>query len=208
MIKLLVSLSLIGSWLILSPNLFATATEFNFDDPKKVNSILISLDSEVEPIMGTASGITGTIKFDPDDPQSTTGKLIIAAKDIHTSNPRMTKVLHSEDWINVQEYPTVEFNIKEVTNVAKRGETRYELEAGGDFMLKGVTKKLKVELTLSHLPGKLTERQDGMEGDLLILRCNFSIYRKDFNIKPDMGITSVANKIDLKVGIVGIAPKN
>ena len=189
-------------------NVSAKGIEFDFADPKGVNSMSISLDSELEPIMGTASGISGIIKFDPDNPESITGKIAVAAKNIHMTNPKMTKVLHSEDWISAEEYPTVEFRFKEAQHVSKRYESRYELQLLGEFKLKGIVKEIQFPVTITYLPGKLPIRQKGIEGDLLILRTQFNVYRKDFNIKPDMDSTTVANKIDINVGIVGIAPKN
>ena len=186
----------------------AAEKEFDFADPKGVNGMSISLDSELEPIMGTASGISGKLRFDPGQPKSINGTISVVAKDIRMTNQRMTKVLHSVDWINVEEYPTVEFNIKSAENLSKHGDTRFELNVSGDFTLKGVTREIKVPVTVSYLPGKLSSRQEGKEGDLLVLRGQFSINRKDFNIKPDMGIATVANKIDINLGIVGIGPKH
>ena len=39
--------------------------EFDFKDSKRVNSLSFFLDSELEPIMGVASGISGKISYDP-----------------------------------------------------------------------------------------------------------------------------------------------
>ena len=119
----------------------------------------------------------------------------------------MTKVLHSEDWIHVEEYPSVDFQFQEVLESKKRGQTIYELLVRGDFTLRGITKQLYIPVTISFLPGKLSARQKGKEGDLLILRSNFQIQRKDFNIKPEMDGSTVATEIQINLGIVGISPR-
>ena len=194
--------------ILITGEIFAGVKEFDFADPKGVNAMSISLNSELEPIIGSASGISGTLRFDPDNPKSLHGTISVVAKEIQTTNQRMTKVLHSVDWINVEDYPMVEFNIRSAQDVSKKGDTRFELLVSGEFTLKGVTKKIQAPITISYLPGKLSSRQEGKEGDLLVIRSEFSINRKDFDIKPDMGIATVANKIDIKVGIVGISPKN
>ena len=188
-------------------NLYADSTHFDFNDPKGVNSMSISVDSMVEPIMGTAAGISGNIIFDPEAPEATTGKIVVSAAAIETTNDRMTKVLHSEDWIDVEKYPTVEFLFKAISNSKKTGETMYKLDVRGDFTLKGVTKETTIPVTVSHLPGKLSTRQSNANGDLLIIRTNFTIPRKDFNIKPEMDGTTVGETIAVNVGIVGSAPK-
>ena len=87
-------------------NLRAELTVFDFKDPKGVNSMTIQVDSILEPIMGTASGISGTLSFDPEAPKSANGKIVVSAGSIQTTNDRMTKVLHSEDWIDIEKYPT------------------------------------------------------------------------------------------------------
>ena len=199
-LKLIIVFSLVS-------NLYSAPTLFDFKDPKGVNSMLFSLDSVLEPIMGTANGISGTISFDPEETKSSTGKIVVSAKTIQTTNARMTKVLHSEDWIDVEKYPTVEFNFKEILSSEKKGNTIYELNVRGDFTLKGVTKKMDIPIRLSYLPGKLSSRQDKVNGDLLVIRTSFSIQRKEFNIKPDMDGMTVSETIIINVGIVGSAPK-
>ena len=193
--------------LSLASNLYAGPTVFDFKDPKGVNSMLISLDSVLEPIMGTANGITGTVSFDPENTKSLNGKIVVSAKTIQTTNKRMTKVLHSEDWIDVNKYPSVEFNFNEILSSEKKGETVYQLDVRGDFTLKGLTKEIEIPVNLSYLPGKLSSRQDKVNGDLLIIRTNFSIQRKEFNIKPEMDGSIVGETIKINVGIVGTAPR-
>jgi polyisoprenoid-binding protein YceI len=75
---------------------FAAPLEFNFKDPKGVNNIVFKTDAPLESINGTASGISGTVTFDPENPSATKGKIIVAANSLHVGNPMMKEHLQSD----------------------------------------------------------------------------------------------------------------
>lgn len=56
----------------------AAPQAFDFKDPKGVNNAVFKLDAPLEAITGSANGISGTVLFDPEDPSSTTGKLVVS----------------------------------------------------------------------------------------------------------------------------------
>jgi len=57
---------LIASTLLTACTLGTAAPQtFDFKDPKGVNAIRFHLDSLLEPISGTANGISGAVTFDP-----------------------------------------------------------------------------------------------------------------------------------------------
>ncbi len=178
------------------------AAEFDFDDPKGVNSMVFVLDSPLEPIMGLAKGISGTVEFDPAQPEKMSGTITVAAKKVETSNSRMNDVLHGRDWLNVKAFKTIDFAIKKVTVDSKPEKDVYQLTVTGDFTLHGVTKELSVPVKVSYLQDKLGERMRG-EGDLLVLRSQFTINRKDFGIKKGMSGMTVAEEIEIRISMVG-----
>jgi polyisoprenoid-binding protein YceI len=180
--------------------------EFNFKDPKSVNAMTFMLDSVVEPITGIAGGVSGTIDFDPAKPEATTGKIVVESKSLHCENKGMKSKLHEPEWMDVEQYPTIEFSIKK-TKVVKAADGVFDVEFTGDFKCRDKTKELVIPAKLTHLPDKLGMRMRGAEGDLLVVRSQFSIERKDFNIKPDMDNTVVAEKIVITANIAGAWPK-
>lgn len=182
---------------------------FDFKDPKGVNNVTFVLDSELEPIMGVASGITGSINFDPKDPKKTTGKITIAAEGIHVSNGRMKSKMHKEEWLDVAQHPTVTFEIKKVLSAkpgkSKSGAAVMDLRVAGDFTIKGVTKSVEVTIAASHLPNRLGDRQRSPSGgDLLVLRSEFVLKRSDFGVGKPMA--TVADDMEIRVAIVGASP--
>ena len=181
----------------------AAADEFDFKDPKGVNAIYFVLDSELEPIMGMATGISGTVNFDRENPKDIAGKIVVKASSVHTSNKKMTTYLRSKDWLDTKTHKTIEFEFKSVTNVETPRDNVFHLTVVGDFTCKGVTREVTMLVRVAYLTGKMASRMRGKQGDLLALRVDFTIKRSDFGIKPGMMEQSVADEIELKVRIIG-----
>lgn len=182
----------------------AAAIDFDFKDPKSVNAMYFLLDSEVEPIMGLASGISGTVSFDPADSKKLSGKIIVAADSLRTDNTEMNKVLHGDDWMKVKENTEISFTFQEVKESKAAGDNQWELSVSGEFLCKGVKKAMTVPVRATYQKGGLANRLRGQKGDLLILRTEFKINRKDFGIKPEMGNSVVAEEIQIRAAIVGM----
>ena len=180
----------------------ASPADYDFKDPKGVNTIVFMLDSTFEPIMGVADGISGTVTFDPKKPKTIKGTISVETKSIHTPNRGMKNKIQAKDWLDGKTHKTIDFTFKSVEEVkASRGV--YEMTVVADMTCKGITKKVKTTVTATHMPGKLSSRMRRANGDLLVLRANFTINRKDFNIKPEMGNDVVSEKIELRISIVG-----
>jgi polyisoprenoid-binding protein YceI len=201
---------LLAVWLALGAGplvVWGEGREFDFKDPKGVNSMTFTLDSPLEPIVGVASGVSGQVTFDPERPEGTSGRLVVQADTLHVPQPKMKEVLHSPDWLDVKKYPEISFAFKEVKQSKKLAENVYEWQIAGEFTCHGVTKPLTVTVKAAYQPGKLGERVRGKEGDLLVLRSDFAIKRSDFGIKPDTPAGVVADEIQIRAGVVGGCPK-
>jgi polyisoprenoid-binding protein YceI len=187
----------------------AAPQTFDFKDPKGVNAIQFQLDSLLEPIAGTASGIGGQVTFDPADIAATRGEIEVAAKSLTTPNNTMTEHLHSAGWVDVETHPEISFEFAKLADVQSTGENRWSAVAHGKFTLKGVSKDIAVPVTLSHLPGQAGKRINKPElgGDLLVVRGAFSIERAEFGIKPGQNEDKVAPVIQLTFALVGTAPQ-
>lgn len=180
----------------------AAPKSFDFKDPKSVNAISFFVDSPLEPIIGHASGVTGSLSFDPAQPQATTGKLSIEASAIAFPNKNMTKVLHGAKWLDVKANPDISFLFKEISEAKQDGDS-VVLTVSGDFSLKGVTKRLTVPVRLTYVEGGAAKRGGSEQGDLLLARCSFIINRSDFRIMPNAVLEKVGNDIEIRFGIAG-----
>src|ERR1041384_1341384 len=169
---------------------------FDFKDPKNGNTAAFKLVAPRETIQGSANGISGTVTFDPQSPAATRGKILVSAKSLIVPNGMMRQHLHSNKWLDVEKYPEIAFEVKELNNVKTEGE-KTTADALGTFTLKGVSKDLTVPVTLTYLKDKLSSRIPGQNGDLLVVRASFSIQRSDFNVNAHQGEDKVSDKIEL-----------
>ena len=61
----------------LTSSAFAAPQTFDFKDPKGINNAGFKLDAPLESINGSASGVSGTVTFDSENPGATTGKIVV-----------------------------------------------------------------------------------------------------------------------------------
>ncbi len=184
---------------------YAAPQSFDFKDPKGINNAGFKLDAPLESINGSASGITGTVSFDPENPGATTGKIIVAAESLMVPNPMQKEHMHSDKWLDVAKYPEITFEAKSLANVKTEG-NKTTADVTGTFSLHGVSKDITAPIKLTYLPGKLGDRVPNMKGDLLVIRANFSINRDDFNINKGQYEDKVADTIELTLSIAGASP--
>lgn len=204
-VRLLTSVTAASAALALSA--IAAPLSFDFKDPKGVNNVQFSLDAPLEQITGHATGVSGTVSFDPANPAATTGKIVVASSSLTVSNAMMKDHLHGDGWLNVAAHPEITFEAKSLKNVKTSGDSTTG-DLTGTLAIKGVSKEITVPVTLTYLPGKLSARVQKMEGDLLVVRADFVINRSDFGIKPGQMTDKVAEQIHLKLSIAGASPKS
>jgi polyisoprenoid-binding protein YceI len=184
----------------------AAPDTFDFKDPKNGNDTAFKLVAPKETIEGHANGVTGTVQFDPANPAATKGKIVVASKSLTVPNGLMKTHLHSATWLEVDKYPEISFEVKELKNVKTDGD-KINADAVGTFKMKDASKDMTIPVMLTHLKDKLAERMPGKKGDLLVVRSTFSILRSDFNVNAHKNEDKVADKIDLSLGIAGAAAK-
>jgi polyisoprenoid-binding protein YceI len=181
--------------------------EFDFTDPKGVNGVQFHLDAPLEPIIGFAGGVSGRVHFDPAAPEKTSGFIEVMGDEISFVNPMMTQAARGADWLHLDLHPDLRFDVAEVVSAKPDGDGRWILKIRGEFECRGVKKPLTVDVSVHHMPGRMGERVQGADGDLLVLRAEFSIRRSDFGLKKDPDFLRVADEVRIRLGIVGHGPK-
>ena len=187
-------------------NTSAETLTFDFKDPKGVNNIIFKLDAPLESINGTTTGISGTVTIDTANVGQVTGKIVVEAETLQVPNPVMKEHLKGAKWLDMKTHPEIRFEIQEVKNTRREGDTG-TADVKGLFTLKGVTKEITVPVKVTYLPGKLKARGGDKEGDLLVVRSNFKLNRSDFGIQPGEYTDKVSEEIDISLSLAGAAPK-
>ena len=183
----------------------AEPIKFDFKDPKKVNNALFLLDAPLESISGTATGISGSVTFDPKKPAATKGQIILDASTLHVDNPVMKDHMLGKGWMDVATHPKIMFTAEKFTDI-KVDDTKTWARVTGKFTMKGVTKKINVPVTLTFLKGMLAKR-NRVPGDLLVLRADFKVKRSEFGINPGDREEKVSDEIEIKLRVAGAAPE-
>jgi polyisoprenoid-binding protein YceI len=199
-------LTVLFAGLSLATSVFAAPETFDFKDPKGINNAGFKLDAPLESINGSASGISGTVSFDPENPAATKGKIVVAANSLILPNPMQQGHMRGDKWLDVAKYPEISFDAKELKNVKTEGDVT-SADAVGTFTCKGVSKDMTVPVKLTFLKDKLGQRVPKMNGDLLVIRCSFSIKRGDFNINPGQMEDKVSEDIAITLSIAGASAK-
>jgi len=185
----------------------AAPIDFDFKDPKGVNTVIFKTDAPLESINGTANGVSGTITFDPENPTAIKGRIVVAAKSLHVPNPTMKEHLQGDGWLDVAKHPEVTFEVVSAKNAKTEGNAT-TLEVTGNMTIKGVTKSLTVPAKVTYLKDKLKARGgSNKDGDLLVVRASFSIKRSDFGINAAKFEEKVSNDIELTFSLAGMAPR-
>ncbi len=186
--------------------LIAKPIKFDFKDPKNVNNVIFQMDAPLESINGSGDGISGTVHFDPNDPSSTQGTILLDSASLHVGNPVLKEHMHGSDWMNVKKYPTISFKLSKLENIRKEGVDVFA-DAKGKMTIRNVTIEMTAPIRITYLKG-LLEKRNRVAGDLLVIRSKFIVKRDDFGIQAGEKLEKVANQIEISLNVAGAAPSN
>ena len=185
----------------------AAEQSFDFKDPKGVNTARFTLDAPLETISGSANGVSGTLTIDPAKPEATKGSIVIDAKTLSVENAMMKEHMLGAEWLDVAKNPTISFTVSGLSDFKMEGD-KATAKVKGKFSLKGVEKEISVPATVTLLRDKLGARTGGkMQGDLMVIRTEFTIKRADYGINPKAPADKVADDIVINLAIAGSSPK-
>ncbi len=178
---------------------------YNFADKAGRNQVMFFSTAPLENMTGTASGIQGSVSFDPTNVSKTiTGEIIVEIKSMMTGISRRDEHMQGENWLDAAKYPTISFKLKELQNVKTSDSNQIHATAVGDFTLHGITKRIEAPVTLVYME-ESEKTKSRAPGDLLQLRTKFTIKLSDYGVGSMMKIigSKVGENIDIEMNIVG-----
>jgi polyisoprenoid-binding protein YceI len=120
---------------------------------------------------GTFQDFSGTLTYSPADPAKCKIDVTVQAASLDTRVANRDKVLRSDDFFDVEKFPTLSFRS---TSVKATGKETYDVE--GDLTIRGVTKHITVPVKMIGvrvMPGI---------GDFAGFETTFNIDRRDFGV--------------------------
>lgn len=183
-------------------NVKATGEQtFNFK-PEGTNQASFFSSTALEDVQGLTKEISGTINFDVGDFSTVKGEVSFPVLSLNTGIKKMVKDLRSSSWLDAEKYPVISFKVKKAVNIKKISDSKIEADVIGDFFLHGITKEDTAKATLTYLDESPVTQQR-MPGDLLGVQAEFFINLSDYNIRHMLLGNRVAERIDIKVNLVG-----
>lgn len=123
-------------------------------------------------VRGSFRGVKGTVVYDPDAPATSTVRALIDTTTISTNDNERDTHVKSADFLDVEQYPTIEFNS---TSVKKSGAG---LEVTGDLTVHGITKPVVL-----HVEDISPETKDPWGNTRIGASAKTKIKRSDFGLK-------------------------
>lgn len=170
-------------------------------DPAHTRIGFVARHAMVTKVRGQFNDFEGSGVVDASDITRSTVTVIIQAASIDTRNEQRDGHLRSNDFLAMDEYPTITFVS---TGARSTGATSFDLS--GDLTIKGVTKSVTVPF---EFEGAATDPfgnlRAGFEGSVTINRKDYGI---TWNAALETGGVLVSEKIKLEFDVSAIAVQN
>jgi polyisoprenoid-binding protein YceI len=175
---------------------------FNFADKGGRNQASFFSTTPLEDIRGLSNDVKGMITFNVNDLKTLKGKISVTTASIKTGIDLRDEHLRSENWLDASKYPEITFTIKKVTDIKQLADNKFELKVIGDFTLKGVTKEITANATLTYLD-ESEQTKLRAPGDLLGVQATFKVKLSDFGVTNKIVGQKVAEEVEVSVNMVG-----
>lgn len=163
------------------------------------STVSFSVRHFVTEVHGRFNDFSGSILYDPDQVENSRVEFIVQVASVDTGNEKRDNHLRSEDFFDVQRYPTMSFKS---TRVRRKGPDT--LEVTGDFTLHGVTRPLTTEVQVS---GPI----ETFKGTTMGFQTGFTVNRGEYGVKfnqiLDTGFKVLGEEVKVKIAVEAHPPE-
>ena len=146
---------------------------------------------------GRFNELTGTVQWPLDDSAAPSFDVVAEVSKVDTGSAKLDGNLQGPSFFNQAEFPTIAFKSK---SAKKLGDRRYAVT--GDLTLRGVTKSIEVDCTVTGVGKGPTGQKVGFE-------CVFTILRADYGMKwgIDAPKGALGNEVKMVIALEGDVAK-
>lgn len=141
-------------------------------DPAHSGAQFVVRHMMISNVRGGFKDVQGTVEFDPDDPTKSRVDVVIDAAKISTLDEQRDAHLRSQDFLHVEEYPTITFKSTKITPAGDN-----EWKVTGDLTIHGVTKQVVL-----NAEGPTPEAKDPFGNVRIGASATTKIKRSDFGL--------------------------
>ena len=174
-----------------------TATGTYAIDPTHSSIGFVARHAMVTKVRGSFNEFEGSGHFDAENPAASSLQLTIQASSIDTRNADRDAHLKSNDFFDMETYPTISFVSTAVESV---GDANYRVT--GDLTIKGVTKPVTVDFEYTGTAvDPYNNTRIGLEGKTVVNRKDWGV---SWNAALEAGGVLVSEKITLEFEVSAI----
>lgn len=183
--------AVIAQSLVAVPVIHETEAETYKVDGKHSSVIFRIEHLGIAPFYAAFKDMSGTYQYNPEHPEQSSFDILIKTDSVDSRNEGRDKHLKSPDFFNATEYPDITFKS---TKVEVAGNNK--LKVTGDMTLHGVTKSVKVSMTLI---GRKETRQGFKSG----FEVMFSFKRSDYGMDTYITEGALGDEVKIMIGLEG-----
>jgi polyisoprenoid-binding protein YceI len=171
----------------------------------KDGQVTFTSDAPLEHIKGTSSQVIGYAVVSKDGtPALLAGQFHLPVASLDTGIKMRNEHLQSEGWLNAAANPDIVFNLKSSRDTKLAKETpdakSYDLTLVGDMTVNGVTKPMDIPARVTFLPAS-EKTKSRAPGDLMGLRCQYTIKLADFGVSSPVVGAKVAEEVEIDTAL-------
>jgi polyisoprenoid-binding protein YceI len=141
-------------------------------DPAHSSAQFVVRHMMITNVRGGFRDVQGTIEFNPGNPEESRINVVIDASTISTLDDQRDAHLRSQDFLHVEQYPTITFTSKKI---AQAGDAAWKVT--GDLTIHGVTKEVVL-----NAEGPTPEAKDPFGNTRIGASALTRIKRSDFGL--------------------------
>ncbi|MEO8032912.1 MAG: YceI family protein [Acidobacteriota bacterium] len=192
-------IALVAAPLLADPRTYNVAKDgkniatFRYEDP-------------VETVVGTTTGVSGTITADPSNLATASVEVNVELKMIDTGLALRDSHIRDE-FVQTGRYPLATFKSATIAAAAPlRPNQPGEISVAGDFTVHGVTKRITIPVRVVLIPESDVTKKTRGPGDWVHATSTFTILLSDYGIRvPE---TFIDDRIEIKIDLFGSAKRN